>query len=315
MKRATQRRNIVLQRMADEALHHAGAGGRREAEADRHARPAEPAARASRRSSSRRCASTSSASTAPRCCTRTASSVTTTLDRDAAGTRQPRDRARPARVRQAPRLAARRRATCSTSATRSTASRTNAGHARSRSATSFRPSSSPRRRRGAARLRVGPYHADLDRAGYAWTRRTSAADLFKPGDLVDVAVTKIDDGAGARDGARWSRRRSPKRALVAIDNRTGQIKAMVGGWSFSAEQVQPRGSGVPAARIDVQADRLHRGDRSRLHAGLDPHRRAGELSRPATGRSTARTTTITSSRGRSRCAGRSRSRATSRRSR
>ena len=45
------------------------------------------------------------------------------------------------------------------------------------------------------------------------------------------------------------------------------------------EQVQPRGAGVPAARIDVQADRLHSGDRSRLHTDLHDCRRAGELSR------------------------------------
>src|SRR2546427_6316269 len=33
---------------------------------------------------------------------------------------------------------------------------------------------------GPARLRIGPYHADLEKAGYTWTRRTSAADLFAP---------------------------------------------------------------------------------------------------------------------------------------
>src|SRR2546427_855260 len=33
---------------------------------------------------------------------------------------------------------------------------------------------------GAARLRIGSYRADLEKAGYTWTRRTSAADLFAP---------------------------------------------------------------------------------------------------------------------------------------
>src|SRR5712692_5871099 len=46
---------------------------------------------------------------------------------------------------------------------------------------------------GAARLRIGRYHADLTREGFAWTRRTSAADLFKPGDLIEVAITKLDE--------------------------------------------------------------------------------------------------------------------------
>src|SRR6266545_4896783 len=50
---------------------------------------------------------------------------------------------------------------------------------------------------GPARLRVGPYHADLAKEGFVYgvTRRPSAADLFAPGDVVDVGITKIDDAA------------------------------------------------------------------------------------------------------------------------
>ncbi len=85
---------------------------------------------------------------------------------------------------------------------------------------------------GAARLRIGAYHADLERPGYAWTRRAAPADLFNPGDIVDVAITKIDAASGA---ATVTLEQSPlaEGAILAIDNRTGQIKAMVGGWSFS----------------------------------------------------------------------------------
>jgi penicillin-binding protein 1A len=85
---------------------------------------------------------------------------------------------------------------------------------------------------GPARLRIGGLHADLEKAGYAWTRRASAADLFKPGDLVDVAITKLD---AATSTATVTLEQSPlaEGALLVIDNHTGQIKAMVGGWSFS----------------------------------------------------------------------------------
>ena len=85
---------------------------------------------------------------------------------------------------------------------------------------------------GPARVRFGRYHADLGREGYAWTRRTSSADLFKPGDLIEVAVTKIDAASGA---ATVTLDQTPlaEAALLAIDNHTGHIKAMVGGWSFS----------------------------------------------------------------------------------
>jgi penicillin-binding protein 1A len=84
---------------------------------------------------------------------------------------------------------------------------------------------------GPARLRIGALHADLERPGYTWTRKTSAADLFKPGDLVDVAIAKIDIASGA---ATVTLEQAPlaEGAILAIDNHTGQIKAMIGGWSF-----------------------------------------------------------------------------------
>ena len=84
---------------------------------------------------------------------------------------------------------------------------------------------------GAARLRLGPFTADLGRDAYAWTRRTSAANLFKPGDLIEVRVNKIDD-AGATASVSLEQTPLAEAALVAIDNRSGQIRAMVGGWSF-----------------------------------------------------------------------------------
>jgi penicillin-binding protein 1A len=85
---------------------------------------------------------------------------------------------------------------------------------------------------GPARLRIGALRADLDKAGYGWTRRVSAADLFKPGDLVDVAIAKLD---AATSTATATLEQSPlaEGALLVIDNHTGQIKAMVGGWSFA----------------------------------------------------------------------------------
>ncbi|HJZ71177.1 MAG TPA: PBP1A family penicillin-binding protein [Vicinamibacterales bacterium] len=85
---------------------------------------------------------------------------------------------------------------------------------------------------GAAELRVGRYRATLERAGYTWTRRTSAADLFAPGDLVEVAITKIDAASGT---ATVTLDQTPvaEGALLVLDNHSGQIKAMVGGWSFN----------------------------------------------------------------------------------
>jgi len=89
---------------------------------------------------------------------------------------------------------------------------------------------------GVARVRFGRYQADLGRDAYTWTRKTSAADLFRPGDLIDVAIVKLPGEAGASSElATATLDQTPivEGALIAIENRTGQIKAMVGGWNFN----------------------------------------------------------------------------------
>jgi penicillin-binding protein 1A len=88
---------------------------------------------------------------------------------------------------------------------------------------------------GAARVRIGKYHADLPRESYAWalnSKRTSPADLFAPGDIVDVAVTKVDEATATLTG---TLEQAPiiEGAMLVIDNKTGQIKAMIGGWSYN----------------------------------------------------------------------------------
>jgi penicillin-binding protein 1A len=85
---------------------------------------------------------------------------------------------------------------------------------------------------GAAHLRIGPYRAELTRSTFKWTRKTEAADLVKPGDLVEVAIASVDATNGT---AVVTLEQAPQieGALVAIDNRTGQILSMVGGFSFA----------------------------------------------------------------------------------
>ncbi len=84
----------------------------------------------------------------------------------------------------------------------------------------------------AARVRFGKYAADLSPAGFAWTHRASAAALFAPGDLIEVQIAKLDEQSST---ASVTLEQTPdvEGALVAIDNRTGQIRAMVGGWNFN----------------------------------------------------------------------------------
>ena len=84
----------------------------------------------------------------------------------------------------------------------------------------------------AARLRIGRYHADLAKDGFAWINRASAADLFKVGDLIEVEIKKIDEATATLTVA-LEQTPLVEGALIAIDNRTGYIKAMVGGWDFA----------------------------------------------------------------------------------
>jgi penicillin-binding protein 1A len=82
--------------------------------------------------------------------------------------------------------------------------------------------------KGAA-IKLGTLHALLTQPDFAWTGRKSPADLLKPGDLVEVSIKEIN---GTVAQVRLEQNVGPQAAIVAIDNPTGEIKAMVGGYSF-----------------------------------------------------------------------------------
>ena len=83
---------------------------------------------------------------------------------------------------------------------------------------------------GAVQLRVDRYRAVLPKAGYSWTRQKGPRFL-EPGALVEVRIRSIDEPAASM---LVSLEQTPivEGALVAIDNHTGQVRAMVGGFSF-----------------------------------------------------------------------------------
>jgi len=86
--------------------------------------------------------------------------------------------------------------------------------------------------RAGARLRIGSYQADLTRESIAWTGRTTAAGTVAVGDLIDVLIVRVDE-AKARLEVTLEQTPVLEGALVAIDNKTGQVRAMVGGLSFA----------------------------------------------------------------------------------
>jgi len=84
-----------------------------------------------------------------------------------------------------------------------------------------------------ANIKIGPYHALLTQPDFSWTGRKSPAELVKVGDLVQVNIKDIK-GQVAR--VQLEQNVGPQAAIVAIDNPTGEIKAMVGGYSFAVSK-------------------------------------------------------------------------------
>ncbi|MGC2422093.1 MAG: PBP1A family penicillin-binding protein [Candidatus Acidiferrales bacterium] len=83
--------------------------------------------------------------------------------------------------------------------------------------------------RNSASIKIGPYRAILTPADFAWTGYKSPAQLVKVGDLVVVNIKGI---SGVLADVELEQEPAAQAALLAIDNSTGEIKAMVGGYSF-----------------------------------------------------------------------------------
>jgi penicillin-binding protein 1A len=80
-------------------------------------------------------------------------------------------------------------------------------------------------------LRAGALRVTIDKKGFAWTGKTSGTQLVTPGDLVEARLMTVDDAAHTAT-ATLEQPPTVEGAVLAIDNRTGQIKAMIGGFSF-----------------------------------------------------------------------------------
>lgn len=83
---------------------------------------------------------------------------------------------------------------------------------------------------GKARVRVGPYQGEAGPQAIKWTRR-SVAKVFKPGDVTLFRILALDAETGTVQ-LELEQEPMPEAALMAIDNATGQVRAMVGGYSF-----------------------------------------------------------------------------------
>jgi penicillin-binding protein 1A len=80
-----------------------------------------------------------------------------------------------------------------------------------------------------ATIKIGPYRAVLAPSEFAWTGRKKPSDLLKAGDLAQFSIQELRESTAR---VQLEQQPGPQGAMVAIDNATGEIKAMVGGYSF-----------------------------------------------------------------------------------
>ena len=80
-------------------------------------------------------------------------------------------------------------------------------------------------------LRAGQLHVTIDRKGFAWTSKTAGTQLVSAGDLVETRLLTVDDMTHAATGT-LEQPPLVEGAVLALDNRTGQIRALIGGYSF-----------------------------------------------------------------------------------
>ena len=83
-----------------------------------------------------------------------------------------------------------------------------------------------------AHVRIGSITADVTKASLErWPRKPVLKDVLKPGDLIEVELVTLDEAGTAT--VQLEQTPLVEGALVAIDNHTGQVLSMVGGYSFA----------------------------------------------------------------------------------
>jgi penicillin-binding protein 1A len=87
--------------------------------------------------------------------------------------------------------------------------------------------------RATAVVQIGDYRARLSAADVAWTRHANLAEILPRGTLAPFRIVSLSDNDGRKE-ARVQLEQEPKveGALVALDVRSGAVRAMTGGYDF-----------------------------------------------------------------------------------
>jgi penicillin-binding protein 1A len=111
-----------------------------------------------------------------------------------------------------------------------------------------------------ATIKIGSYRAVISASDLAWTGRKKPSELLKVGDLAQFSIQELRESTAR---VQLEQQPAPQAAMVAIDNPTGEIKALVGGYSFedskfnrATQSVRQVGSSF---KIYVYADAIGKG--------------------------------------------------------
>jgi penicillin-binding protein 1A len=80
-----------------------------------------------------------------------------------------------------------------------------------------------------ATIKIGPYRAILLPQEIAWTGHKKPSEILAVGDLAQFSIQELKENTAR---VQLEQQPAPQAAMIAIDNSTGEIKAMVGGYSF-----------------------------------------------------------------------------------
>jgi len=82
-------------------------------------------------------------------------------------------------------------------------------------------------------VQIGEYRARLSPADVAWTRRTSVAEVLPRGAVAPFRVVSLSETDGRKEAVvRLEQEPKVEGALLALDVRSGAVRAMVGGYDF-----------------------------------------------------------------------------------
>jgi penicillin-binding protein 1A len=80
-----------------------------------------------------------------------------------------------------------------------------------------------------ATVKIGNYRAILSPLDIAWTGHKKLTEILNVGDLAQFSIQDLRETTAR---IQLEQQPAPQAAMIAIDNATGEIKAMVGGYSF-----------------------------------------------------------------------------------